>query len=812
MAHNILIYKVIDMNSKKNYRRIENDIKKLNNIETFHLDKEKDLIYVSFTNDDKTNIDVIKKCFVKYEKNIKLEKQESKEKYRKVLYLKGLDCGHCAMKIETIAKKSMQHDQLLVDFATTRFIIETSDKDLVDHIIERVEECAHKVDPKIVVLDSQKDKKERVEDTFKLNKKKVVLLILGVAIFLIGLMVRYILTGITEDHVDGILHNIANGMFIVTYILIGHEVIIAFFKNLINRRIFDENFLMTLATIGAIVTGHYVEAVMVMVLYQIGEQLQETAVNKSRKSISELLTLEAKTARIKIGTEVTEVDVDTILPGDTIVVQVGEMIPLDGVITNGKSVLDTKSITGESRPISCKVKDEVISGSINIGSVLEIKVTRAYSDSMITKILDLVENASTKKAQAEHFITKFARIYTPVIVVLALIFAIAAPLTIHLFNPELSLGVLFKDYIYRAMFFLVVSCPCAVVISVPLAFFAGIGLSSKRGILVKGSNYLESLAHVNDMVFDKTGTLTKGTFTIQEICPEPGVKPEEVLKTIAYVEYFSNHPIGLSVVEYYGRDKIFPEIISEFQIIEGKGVKAEINGSVTYAGNRKMIKEMFPFVPILEKNGAIIYVIKEKKYLGAVVIGDVLKDEAHDTMVYLRKNNITTSMLTGDYKTAGEYTANMLDMDNVYTDLLPDKKVDILTEIMSQKEKGTTVYVGDGINDAPVIATADVGIAMGSTGSDATIEVADVVIMSDNLEKIEESIIIAKATRKKVLQNIIFALGIKAIVLVLSSFGDIPLWLAIFSDVGVSLLAILNSMSLTSLFKNKQEEIVEEDE
>lgn len=812
MSHNILIYKILNMNNRKNYRRIENEINKIDNIETFHIDKEKDLIYVSFTNDDKANLDNLTKCITKYERNVKLEKQENKEKYRKVLYLKGLDCGHCAMKIETIAKKSMQHDQLLVDFATTRFIIETSDKDLVDNIIERVEEVAHKIDPKIIVLDSQKDKKERVAESYKVDKKKVAILAIGVAIFLIGLMVRYILPGMAEGHIDGVLHNVANAMFIVTYVLIGHEVIIAFFKNLVNRRIFDENFLMTLATIGAIFTGHYVEAVMVMVLYQIGEHLQESAVNKSRKSISELLTLEAKTARIKIGTEVTEVDVDTILPGDTIVVQVGEMIPLDGVISNGKSVLDTKSITGESRPISCKVKDEVISGSINIGSVIEIKVTRAYSDSMITKILDLVENASTKKAQAEHFITKFARVYTPIVVLLAVIFAVGMPLGIHLFNPELELWPLFKDYIYRAMFFLVVSCPCAVVISVPLAFFAGIGLSSKRGILVKGSNYLEALAHVNDMVFDKTGTLTKGTFTIRELCPENGVKPEDLLKTIAYVEYFSNHPIGISVVDYYGRDKIFPEIISDFAMIEGKGVKAEINGSITYAGNRKMIKEMFPQVPILEKNGAIIYVIKEKKYLGAVVIGDVLKDEAHDTMEYLRANNITTSMLTGDYKTAGEYTANMLEMDNVYTDLLPDKKVDILNEIMSNKEKGTTVYVGDGINDAPVIATADVGIAMGSTGSDATIEVADVVIMSDNLEKIEESIIIAKATRKKVLQNIIMALGIKVLVLILSAFGDIPLWLAIFSDVGVSLLAILNSMSLTSLFKNKQQEIEEEDE
>ncbi len=808
MPQNIEMYKFVNIKNKKNYRRIENEINKLEFVELANIDKLTDMLHISAKDNYKMSIEDVNKAIKKYEKNGYIEKYEVKETYRKVLYLKGLDCGHCAMKIENLAKSNMNHEQILVDFATTRFIIETTDKELIDNIIPRVEVVAHKIDPRIVVMDASAGKKERVEEIYRTNLVSVVLLICGVVTFLIGLGLEYIVSSFLDVESNirlaGIISKI---LYYISYLLVGHPVIIMFFKNILHKRLFDENFLMTLASIGAIFTGHPVEAVMVMMLYQIGEQLQQYAVHKSRKSISELLTLDAEVAKIKIGTEITEVDVETVLPGDTIVVQVGETIPLDGVVSAGKSVLDTKSITGEARPVSCKVGDEVISGSINNGSTLEIKVTKPYGDSMISKILDLVENASTKKAKAEHFITKFARVYTPIVVLFALLVGVAWPLIVYGFSLEtLMLPELFEKYVYKAMVFLVVSCPCAIVISVPLAFFAGIGLSSKRGILVKGSNYLEALSKASNIVFDKTGTLTKGEFTIREICPVEGVEEKDLIKNLAYVEYYSTHPIGMSVVDYYGREKIFAEIIADFVRVEGKGVKAVVNGSVIYAGNRKMIKESFPQVPILDKNGQVLYVIKDKKYLGAVVVGDILRDEAAGSIKELRHQGIqTVSMLTGDHKTAGMYTANQLQIDDVYTDLLPDTKVEIFEEIM-KKTKGSTIYVGDGINDAPVIATADVGIAMGGTGSDATIQIADVVIMSDNLEKINEAIEIARRTKLKVITNIIFALLTKVVVLIMSMFGEIPLWLAIFSDVGVSLLAIINSMSLTRIFRKKDKQ------
>ena len=814
MSQNIEMYKFVNIKNKKSYRRIENEINKLQFVELATIDKATDTLHISLKDNVTMSIDDVNKVIKKYEKNGYIQKHEVKETYRKVLYLKGLDCGHCAMKIETLAKNNMNHEQILVDFATTRFIIETTDKELIDNIIPRVEACAHKIDPRIVVMDASTGKKERVEEIYRTNLSFVVLLICGVVTFLIGLGLEYIILPFLDVEKNIALAKIISKiLYYISYILVGHPVIIMFFKNILHRRLFDENFLMTLASIGAIFTGHPVEAVMVMMLYQIGEQLQQYAVHKSRKSISELLTLDAEVAKIKIGTEITEVDVETVLPGDTIVVQVGETIPLDGIVSLGKSILDTKSITGESTPVSCKAGDEVISGSINVGSTLEIKVTKPYGDSMISKILDLVENASVKKARAEHFITKFARVYTPIVVLLALLVGLGWPFVVYGFSLEaLSLPQLLAKYIYKAMVFLVVSCPCAIVISVPLAFFAGIGLSSKRGILVKGSNYLESLSKANNVVFDKTGTLTKGEFTIREICPVEGVQEKDLLKNLAYVEYYSTHPIGMSVVEYYGREKVFAEIIADFVRVEGKGVKAVVNGSVIYAGNRKMIKESFPQVPILDKNGQVLYVIKDKKYIGAVVVGDILRDEAAGTIKELRKQGIqTVSMLTGDHKTSGMYTANQLQIDDVYTDLLPDTKVEIFEGIM-KKTKGSTIYVGDGINDAPVIATADVGIAMGGIGSDATIQIADVVIMSDNLEKINEALEIAHRTKFKVISNIIFALLTKVVVLIMSMFGEIPLWLAIFSDVGVSLLAIINSMSITRIFRKKDKQAVQSNE
>lgn len=808
MGIKIETYNLQKIKNRNNYNRIINEIKKIPGIKEVHINKGIDLL--SIETDQEIKNEQLLKAIHKFEKNAFIQKTENKEILRKVLYLKGLDCGNCALKIENLAKRVMDHEQIIVDFATTRFIIETKDRELIDNIFEEVEAVAHKVDPKIIVMEASSSKKNREEEDYKPWDITLTLVAIGIGIFILGFIIAH-----TLANINGIIGNIFNIISLIlylgSYILVGNKVLRMFLNNISHGRLLDENFLMTIASIGAIFTGHYEEAVMVMFLYQIGERLQDYAVHKSRKSISDLLSLEAEVAHLKITNEITDVDVETILPGDIIVVQVGEMIPLDGIIMSGNTTLNTKSITGEAAPVLKKKGEAVLSGSINIGTTIEIKVTHPYGDSMVTKILDLVENASAKKAKAENFITKFARFYTPIIVILALIISIIVPLIDYKTGiSNLTLLKTYQKYIYTAMSFLVISCPCAIVISVPLAFFAGIGLSSKRGILIKGSNYLEALTNVENMVFDKTGTLTKGEFAVREIVPtDDTISKEEVLKTLAYAEFYSTHPIGLSILDAYGIDKIFPEIIADYTTMYGKGIKATINGTVVYAGNDRMIAEMFPNIKIEQKNGVVLYVIKGKKYIGHVVVGDILREEASNTIYNLKANNIKVTMLTGDSKVAGDYTANLLQIDNVYSELLPDNKVQIVEEIKEKSSKGKTVYVGDGINDAPVIAVSDVGIAMGGTGSDATIKIADVVIMSDNLDKLGESIKIAKYTRKIVTENIVFSLIVKLIVLILSLCIQIPLWLAIFSDVGISLLAIINSMRITRLFK-KSDEIVKE--
>lgn len=802
MGLKIETYNLLKIKNRNNYNRIINEIKKIPNVQTVHINKGVDLLSIEIGEGTELSEELILKAIHKFEKNAQIQKTENKEILRKVLYLKGLDCGNCAMKIENLAKRVMDHEQIVVDFATTRFIIETKDKELIDNIFEEVEAVAHRIDPKIVVLDATTNKKERVEEEYKPGGIPLLLLIIGAAIFALAFISMKFLTKISGIN-ENLIRVIAIVLYLISYFLVGNKVIIMFLNNLRHGRIFDENFLMTIASVGAIFTSHYEEAVMVMLLYQIGERLQDYAVHKSRKSISDLLSLEAEVAHLKITNEITDVDVESILPGDIIVVQVGEMIPLDGIIMSGNTTLDTKSITGESTHVIKKRGDQVLSGSINVGTTVEIKVTHPYGESMVTKILDLVENASSKKAKAENFITRFAKYYTPIVVILALILSTIVPYIDYKTGiSDLSLMETYRKYIYDAMIFLVISCPCAIVISVPLAFFAAIGVSSKNGILVKGSNYLEAMANINDMVFDKTGTLTKGEFAVQEIVPvDETITENDLLKILAYTEFYSTHPIGLSILDAYGKDKIFPEIIADYTPMTGKGIKAIINGSVVYAGNVKMITEMFPTIPVVEKNGIVIYVIKEKKYLGYVVVGDILRDEASKAIHTLKTNGIKITMLTGDSKLSGDYTANLLQIDEVYSELLPDMKVEILEEIKEKTKKGKIAFVGDGINDAPVIAASDVGIAMGRTGSDATIKIADIVIMSDNLEKLSDAIHIAKSTKKIVIENIIFSLSVKLIVLVLSLITSIPLLLAIFSDVGISLLAILNSMKITKIFK-----------
>lgn len=574
-------------------------------------------------------------------------------------------------------------------------------------------------------------------------------------------------------------------LFIISYIIVGGDVVKRAVKNIFKGQVFDENFLMSIATIGAFFIGEYPEGVAVMLFYQVGELFQSYAVGKSRKSIASLMDIRPDYANVKKGDELVKVDPDEVQIGDIIVIKAGEKIPLDGKVIEGSSMIDTSALTGESVPREVEVGSDILSGCININGVITAEVTKEFGESTVSKILDLVENASSKKSNSEQFITKFARYYTPVVVIIAVFLAIIPPLVID--------GATFSDWIYRALAFLVVSCPCALVISIPLSFFGGIGGASKKGVLVKGSNYLEALAETEIVVFDKTGTLTKGVFNVQEIHPE-GVSKEELLELTAHAESYSNHPISLSLKRAYSKE-IDNGRISDVEEISGHGVIATVDGKKVMAGNIKLMKMMdIPYFKG-ELIGTIVHVAVNNKYIGYIVIADEVKEDSAQAIKELKAANIKqTVMLTGDNKSIGSKVAKELGLDKVYAELLPADKVEKLEEIFLQKsKKGKLAFVGDGINDAPVLARADIGIAMGGLGSDAAIEAADVVIMTDEPSKIATTMKISKKTLKIAHQNIVFAIGIKIIVLILSAFGITTMWTAIFADVGVTIIAVLNA-------------------
>mgnify|MGYP001744901384 FL=1 len=574
-------------------------------------------------------------------------------------------------------------------------------------------------------------------------------------------------------------------LFIISYIIVGGDVVKRAVKNIFKGQVFDENFLMSIATIGAFFIGEYPEGVAVMLFYQVGELFQSYAVGKSRKSIASLMDIRPDYANVKKGDELVKVDPDEVQIGDIIVIKAGEKIPLDGKVIEGSSMIDTSALTGESVPREVEVGSDILSGCININGVITAEVTKEFGESTVSKILDLVENASSKKSNSEQFITKFARYYTPVVVIIAVFLAIIPPLVID--------GATFSDWIYRALAFLVVSCPCALVISIPLSFFGGIGGASKKGVLVKGSNYLEALAETEIVVFDKTGTLTKGVFNVQEIHPE-GVSKEELLELTAHAESYSNHPISLSLKGAYSKE-IDNGRISDVEEISGHGIIATVDGKKVMAGNIKLMKMMdIPYFKG-ELIGTIVHVAVNNKYIGYIVIADEVKEDSAQAIKELKAANIKqTVMLTGDNKSIGSKVAKELGLDKVYAELLPADKVEKLEELFSQKsKKGKLAFVGDGINDAPVLARADIGIAMGGLGSDAAIEAADVVIMADEPSKIATTMKISKKTLKIAHQNIVFAIGIKIIVLILSAFGITTMWAAIFADVGVTIIAVLNA-------------------
>lgn len=574
-------------------------------------------------------------------------------------------------------------------------------------------------------------------------------------------------------------------LFLVAYVTAGFEVLYNAIKNVLKGEIFDENFLMCIATIGAFAIKEYPEAVMVMVLYQIGEFLQDCAVEKSKKSISSLMNIRPDYANIEINGELVKKDPKDVHLDDIIIVKAGEKIPLDGEIIDGEAVVDMSALTGESVPRTLKYGDNAISGAINTSGVIKIKVSKDFGESTVAKILDLVENASLKKAKTEKFITRFAKYYTPIVVLFAIILA---------FVPTLFFGGNINVWIERALIFLVISCPCALVISVPLSFFAGIGGASKLGILIKGSNYLEYLSHPDSVVFDKTGTLTSGVFSVTKVVPV-GISNEELLEIAAYAEVYSNHPIAQSIKRAYGKD-IDRCLISEEQEFSGKGISVKVNQDVILIGNSKLLDDYSINYDIVDEFGTIVYIARNNIYVGCIVISDTIKKGVIDAIKNLKSKVNNIVMLTGDVKSSADYIGSQVGVDKVYSELLPNDKVEKLENMLSNKvnSRESVLFVGDGINDAPVLARADVGIAMGALGSDAAIEAADVVIMDDKISKISSAISIAQKTMKIVKQNIIFAIGVKIIFLILGSLGFMSMWGAVFADVGVTLIAVLNSL------------------
>ncbi|MFZ5975436.1 MAG: heavy metal translocating P-type ATPase [Bacillota bacterium] len=686
-----------------------------------------------------------------------------------VLYLSGLACANCAAKIENAVKGIAGVQSASVDFVSKRLTIHINNKHEAKSITGQAERIARQIEPDIEITQSGTREGPASEKT-TIPKGKAIRFVLGLLAFAAALA-------------GGFPFWIGFALYLAGYLLAGADVVLKAAKNMIKGRVFDENFLMSIATIGAFAIQEFPEGVAVMLFYRLGEFFEQIAVNRSRRSIGALMDIRPDYANLKAGGEVKRVSPEEVHIGDTIVVKPGEKIPLDGIVAEGASALDTSALTGESLPREVAVGSEVLSGSININGLLAVKVTADFGQSTVSRILDLVQNASEKKAPTESLITKFARYYTPAVVLTALALAVVPPLVLQ--------GA-FTDWINRALVFLVVSCPCALVLSVPLGFFGGIGAASRNGILVKGGNYLEALNTVDTVVFDKTGTLTRGVFQVTRIAALT-MGEETLLEYAAYAESSSNHPVALSVLRAYGREVNRSEIESCGEI-PGHGVKARVRGKEVLAGNDKLMeRENIPFDKA-EDIGTAVYVAVDGKYAGYLVIADEIRKDAESAVRELRKTGIRKLiMLTGDSKPVAETIGGQLGLDEVHAELLPGGKV-VKLEALSKQSKGKVLFAGDGINDAPVLARADVGVAMGGLGSDAAIEAADIVLMTDEPSKLVRAIQIAKRTRGIVWQNILFALGVKAVVLCLGAGGIATMWEAVFADVGVALLAVLNAM------------------
>ncbi|WJE27310.1 heavy metal translocating P-type ATPase [Bacillus cereus] len=716
-----------------------------------------------------------KQLVTKLEPHIKVQEEQKTKSIKEVFVLEGLDCANCAMKIENKVKEMPTVSEATVDFVSKKLRVEVTNKREIESTVQNIKNVVQKLEPDVKVVREEEKGHDHGHDHGDGNVKKM-----------IGrLVVGGILTGIAA--LAGLSQMITIPLFVLAYLLIGGDIVWRAVRNITRGQVFDENFLMAIATLGAFAIQQYPEAVAVMLFYQVGELFQSIAVNRSRKSITSLMDIRPDYANVKVGNETKQVSPEDVQIGEYIIVKPGEKVPLDGKVIEGTSMMDTSALTGESVPREVEVGNDVLSGFVNQNGVLIVEVTKEFGESTVSKILDLVQNASSKKAPTENFITKFARYYTPVVVITAAIMAFIPPLILE--------GATFSDWIYRALVFLVISCPCALVVSIPLGFFGGIGGASKSGILVKGSNYLEALNDVKYIVFDKTGTLTKGVFKVTKMEPSEGITAEELLEYAAFAEVYSNHPIAQSIRNAYGKS-IDENAIEDYSEISGHGTVVKAQGKEIFAGNAKLMsKENITFK---QPNtvGTLVHVAVDGKYAGYIVISDEVKEDSKQAIQKLKELGIKkTVMLTGDAKSVGVAVGKELGLDEVHAELLPHQKVEEIEKIDAAKRgKEKIAFVGDGINDTPVLARADVGIAMGGLGSDAAIEAADIVIMTDEPSKIVTAVKIAKRTRSIVWQNIIFALGVKGLVLLLGAFGIATMWEAVFSDVGVTLLAVLNAM------------------
>ncbi|MCH1941163.1 heavy metal translocating P-type ATPase [Holdemania massiliensis] len=689
------------------------------------------------------------------------------------LRLAGLDCANCAAKIERAVNAMPEVEEASVTFSTETLLVDAKPSSDREALIEAITAVVKKLEPEVAVVEMKTGTKQpepevKPQSFFRQNAK----LLIGIGFFIAGIILQ------AESYVFI--------LFLISFLLIGGEVVYSAIRNVLQGEWFDETFLMSVATIGAFAIGDYKEGVAVMLFYQIGELFQSYAVNRSRKSIGSLMNIRAEYATVVRNGKEMRVDPENVMIGEMILIKPGERVPLDGILTEGETSLDTSALTGESLPRDAQSGDEILAGMVNLSGVVQVKVTKEFGESTVSRILELVENASSKKAPIERFITKFARVYTPTVVVAAILVAVIPPFLLQMGS--------FEVWLYRALTFLVVSCPCALVISIPLGLFAGIGGASRQGILVKGGNFLEILKDVDTVVFDKTGTLTQGTFSVTRIQPVHA-DADSLLQLAAYGEAYSNHPIARSIVAAYGQP-IDNQAIRNYKEISGQGVEVEVSGRKLALGNTKLMQAQGLDCPAVEEIGTIIHVAQEGEYLGWLVISDVIKNTSAAAISQLKQAGVrNTVMLTGDNRKVAEAVAAQIGIDTVYAQLLPQDKVEqVETLLAAQPEGKKLAFVGDGINDAPVLARADLGVAMGGVGSDAAIEAADIVLMKDDPAALATAIQISRKTHAILRQNIIFSLAIKIGVLILTLFGKSNMWMGVFADVGVTLLAILNSM------------------